>query len=378
MAKQTFTSGQVLTAQQVNDLQSNDFNQTVSTKTAAYTFVVGDRGTRVVLNDTTDRTFTINNSIFSAGDTLWVHNINTGKLTLAAGAGVTLNSASGLVLTQWEGGLVYFTSASSVIFFRSGRLYGVATGGSSSTITDGGFSWTLLSFTTDGTLTVSAPGIFECLLIGGGGGSGHNDVGATESTGGGGGGSVHITSLYLAAGTYTVDVGAGGAGSVGGTSPLANGSQSSIYNSTTTTSLALAEGGSGGADSWAAPQTGPLNIGGGSWRSGYSPTASVSSQSPLCFAGGAAFSSSGNGAGGGAGAAGNGSAGTATAGGAGGAGRSTTFTGASVTYGSGGAGGGNAAGATGSAIGGGGGGRQNGTTGNGTAGNAGAVYVRFR
>lgn len=121
MAKQTFTSGQVLTAAQVNALQTNDFNQTVSTKTAAYTFVVGDRGTRVVLNDTTARTFTIDNNIFSAGDTIYVHNINTGVLTIAAGAGVTLNGADVLTVAQWQSGTIYFTSASSAIFFPTAK-----------------------------------------------------------------------------------------------------------------------------------------------------------------------------------------------------------------------------------------------------------------
>jgi len=127
MAKQTFTAGQVLTATQVNGLQTNDFNQTVSTKTAAYTFVVGDRGTRVVLNDTTARTFTIDDSIFSAGDTIFVHNINTGVLTIAAGAGVTLNGADVLTVAQYQGGTIFFTSASSAIFFPTAKT--VSAGG---------------------------------------------------------------------------------------------------------------------------------------------------------------------------------------------------------------------------------------------------------
>jgi len=127
MAKQTFTAGQTLTATQMNDLQSNDFNLTVSTKTAAYTFVVGDRGTRVVLNDTTGRTFTIDNSIFSAGDTIQVHNINTGVLTIAAGAGVTLNGADVLTVAQYQGGTIFFTSASSAIFFPTAKT--VSAGG---------------------------------------------------------------------------------------------------------------------------------------------------------------------------------------------------------------------------------------------------------
>jgi len=142
MAKQTFTAGQVLTAAQVNGLQTNDFNLTVSTKTAAYTFVVGDRGTRVVLNDTTARTFTIDDAIFSAGDTINVHNINTGVLTIAAGAGVTLNGADVLTVAQYQGGTIFFTSASSAIFFPTAK-----------TVADSGL--TLISSTTIGT-TVSS------------------------------------------------------------------------------------------------------------------------------------------------------------------------------------------------------------------------------
>jgi len=117
MAKQSFTAGQVLTAQQMNDLQTNDFNQTVSTKTDDYTFVVGDRGTRVVANKASAIAFTVDDSIFSAGDTLGVHNINTGLLTLTAGAGVTLNGADVLTVAQYQGGTIFFTSASSAIFF---------------------------------------------------------------------------------------------------------------------------------------------------------------------------------------------------------------------------------------------------------------------
>jgi hypothetical protein len=46
MAIQDFTVGQVLTAAQMDSLQANDYNQTVSTKTADYTLVASDKGTR--------------------------------------------------------------------------------------------------------------------------------------------------------------------------------------------------------------------------------------------------------------------------------------------------------------------------------------------
>jgi hypothetical protein len=127
VALQTFTAGQVLTAAQVTALQTNDFNQTVSTKTANYTFVVGDRGTRVVGNGTSI-TFTVDNSIFSAGDTIKLHNINSTALTIAAGAGVTINNAAGLTMVQWQEATLFATSASSFILFESTASTGTPMG----------------------------------------------------------------------------------------------------------------------------------------------------------------------------------------------------------------------------------------------------------
>jgi hypothetical protein len=118
MAKQTFTAGQVLTAAQVNNLQTDIFNQTTSTKTANYTLVVGDRGTRVIGNGTSI-TFTVDNSIFTAGDTIKLHNINSTVLTIAAGVGVTINAAAGLTIAQYQEATLFATSASSFILFES-------------------------------------------------------------------------------------------------------------------------------------------------------------------------------------------------------------------------------------------------------------------
>lgn len=118
MAIQDFTAGQVLTAAQMDSLQANDYNQTVSTKTASYTLVAADKGTRVAMNSASATTITVNTSIFSAGDTLWIQNINSGVCTITAGT-ATVTSAGSLAIPQWGSGTLYFTSASAAIYFPS-------------------------------------------------------------------------------------------------------------------------------------------------------------------------------------------------------------------------------------------------------------------
>ena len=118
MAKQSFVTGQVLTAQQVNDLQTNDFNQTVSAKTASYTLVAADKGTRITMSSTSATTITVNTGLFAAGDTLFIQNLNTGVCTITAGT-ATVDTSASLALAQHEGGTLYFTSAGVSTFFKA-------------------------------------------------------------------------------------------------------------------------------------------------------------------------------------------------------------------------------------------------------------------
>jgi len=118
MALQTFTAGQVLTAAQMTNLQANDYNQTVSTKTASYTLVAADKGTRVVMNSASATTITVNTSLFSAGDTLVLQNISTGVCTVTAGT-ATVSTAGSLAIPQNGSGILYFTSAGVSIFYPS-------------------------------------------------------------------------------------------------------------------------------------------------------------------------------------------------------------------------------------------------------------------
>jgi hypothetical protein len=118
MALQTFTAGQVLTAAQVNALQANDYNQTVSTKTGDYVLVAADKGTRVVMNSASATTITVDTSLFSAGDTLFIQNIGAGICTITAGT-ATVSTAGSLALAENAGGTLYFTSTGVSIFFPS-------------------------------------------------------------------------------------------------------------------------------------------------------------------------------------------------------------------------------------------------------------------
>jgi hypothetical protein len=128
MSKQSFVTGQVLTAQQVNDLQTNDFNQTVSAKTASYTLVAADKGTRITMSSTSATTITVNTGLFAAGDTLFIQNLNTGVSTITAGT-ATVDTSASLALAQHEGGTLYFTSAGVSTFFKAAGAAPAAGGG---------------------------------------------------------------------------------------------------------------------------------------------------------------------------------------------------------------------------------------------------------
>lgn len=181
MAKQTFTAGQVLTAAQMNSLQANDYNWTVDTKTDSYVLVAGDAGKRIVMNAATAKTITVNTSVFTAGDVVWIHNINTGTCTVTAGT-ATVNTAGSLALAQWEGGVLYFTSAASAIFFRGGGAVNATQ---------------VARFTTTGANNWTVPaGVTYVVahMIGGGGGT---HQGATA------GGTGGTSSVEFASGTVT-------------------------------------------------------------------------------------------------------------------------------------------------------------------------------
>jgi len=100
-------------------LQGNDFNETVSTKTASYTLVAADAGTKVVMNSASATTITVDTSLFSAGDTLTILNIGAGTCTVTAGT-ATVSTTGSLALAQNGGGTLYFTSPGVSVFQADG------------------------------------------------------------------------------------------------------------------------------------------------------------------------------------------------------------------------------------------------------------------
>jgi hypothetical protein len=117
MAKQTFTTGQVLTAAQMTSLQDTAMGGgAASTKTVSYVLVAADAGTTIAMNAAGATTITVNTGLFSAGDTVFIQNIGAGATTITAGT-ATVNTAGSLILPQYDAGILYFTSASAAIFY---------------------------------------------------------------------------------------------------------------------------------------------------------------------------------------------------------------------------------------------------------------------
>ena len=279
-------------------------------------------------------------------------------------------------------GMVAYSTATGLQLYNGSAWvdastgYGSATGGTSLTAwTTGGFDYNGIKFTTDGTLTVTKAGLFDVCLIGGGG---------AGSRGGGGAGGLLVQTVYLPAGTHSVDVGAGG--SAAAATGLKDGFETTIGGVIGLANIAACGGGSYAS----------------SHNTGYGNQASaattVTAQNQSQGKNGGAGSGT-NGGGGGGGAGGIGANGSGNNGGNGGTGFDITAynSNTSLFVSGGGAGGGTGTGGTGGSSSGGNGGvngspaAQNGVAntggggggigqGTGTSGDggAGAAYIRFR
>jgi hypothetical protein len=157
MAKQTFTTGQVLTAAQMTSLQQTAMlGGAASAKTASYTLVAADAGTAISMSNAGATTITVNTGLFAAGDTVHITNLGAGVSTITAGT-ATVNSSASLALAQYESGFLNFTSTSAAIFVK-GAGAAAASGG-----------MTLITTTTfdntAATYTYSSLGSYKHLMI---------------------------------------------------------------------------------------------------------------------------------------------------------------------------------------------------------------------
>ena len=173
---------------------------------------------------------------------------------------------------------------------------------------------TIYKFTGSGTITLSKAGFAEILVIGGGGGAGFS--GGQTGGAGGAGGYIYRSSAYLAAGTLTVTVGAGGTCTYNGNYTMAdatNGDSSQIGD------YVAVGGGQGGLRNNDPASNGRNGGSGGGACFGFTGGSAQVGQGN---------SGASNGGGGGSGAAGSGTSG--------GAGTANSITGTSVTYAAGG------------------------------------------
>ena len=117
MAKQTFTTGQVLTAAQMTSLQQTAMlGGAASAKVASYTLVGADAGTAISMSNASATTITVNTGLFAAGDTVFIQNIGAGACTITAGT-ATVATAGSLILPQNDAGILYFTATGASIFY---------------------------------------------------------------------------------------------------------------------------------------------------------------------------------------------------------------------------------------------------------------------
>ena len=126
MSKQTFTTGQVLTAAQMTSLQQTALGGGSTTaKVASYVLVAADAGTVVQMNAAGATTITVNTALFAAGDTVQIQNVGAGVCTVTAGT-ATVSTSATLALKQYDAGTLYFNTTSAAFFFAVDAADGMA------------------------------------------------------------------------------------------------------------------------------------------------------------------------------------------------------------------------------------------------------------
>jgi len=229
----------------------------------------------------------------------------------------------------------FFTTNGGTLWFGTiaGANFPTALSATGGTITTSG-GYTIHTFTSSGTFTVSSgSNDVEYLVVAGGGGAGGN------GGGGGGGGGVRTGTLQVSTGSYTVTVGDGGDQASSNTVTGSNG-DNSVFGSITS----LGGGGGASRDGGGGALSGGSGGGGGGRTSGNtdghlagSGTVGQGNNGGNGTGPSDLGTSAAGGGGGGAGAVGT--AGASQAGGNGGNGTQSSISGSATYYGGGGGGG---------------------------------------
>ena len=253
------TAGQVLTSNGASaptwTTPASSANKVINDQTASYTLVATDNNKRVIMDSATDTDITINNSVFVAGDSVFIANKGTGTTTIVEGAGVSIGSSSGKEMEQYRSALLLaFSPTNFSLFLSAGRVPLNAIGGTTAVVIISGVSYKTHTYDVVGTFSfdvIAGSGEVEYLVVAGGGGAGNYYSGG--GGGGGyrssvvgeasGGGASAEAKLSVVTGSYSVVVGNGGAGSSGtaGSGSVGGKGGNSSF------STIVSEGGGGGA-----------------------------------------------------------------------------------------------------------------------------------
>jgi hypothetical protein len=118
-----FTSGQVLTAAQMNAITELVIND----KTASHTLTAADAGDYVIMNSASATTITVNTGIFTTGQIVYIVNKGTASTVVTAGAGVTISTSGSLTVPANGSGRLLALSASA-FNYQAGGITATAAG----------------------------------------------------------------------------------------------------------------------------------------------------------------------------------------------------------------------------------------------------------
>jgi hypothetical protein len=192
-----------------------DYETPVNTQSGTtYTFVLDDARKITAATNSSGKTFTIppqTSVTWLANTILRVVNYGAGSLTIAGGSGVTVTNST-TTFGPNEGGSIIRTGSNSwTVVSGGGGGFANFSNSPTGTYLESGITYKYITYTGNGSITVTKAGFLDILLVGGGGGSSSDGNGRR---GGGGAGGVRYGAFIVPVGTYTITVGSGGNGAV--------------------------------------------------------------------------------------------------------------------------------------------------------------------